>query len=91
MNNDKKCNNVGKTFAEDCDCPNCQSGNDSCSSPCPLVKLIEIWERIAASWMQISRDRADDAPDVANRAQARAAIYQDCAEDLKANKDISDT
>ena len=50
-----------------------------------LIKLAEQWEDLAASWIQVARDRNDDAPDIANRAQARAAIYMDCAEDLKAN------
>ena len=50
-----------------------------------LIMLAEQWEDLAASWIQVARDRNDDAPDIANRAQARAAIYLDCAEDLKAN------
>ena len=51
---------------------------------------IEKWERIAASWMQVARDRSDDAPDIANRARIRAAAYQDCAEDLKATIKLAD-
>ena len=58
------------------------------AATCSLIVLAEKWERLAASWMQVARDRNDDAPDIANRAQARAAIYQDCAEDLRANKQI---
>ena len=58
---------------------------DCSPASCSLIALAEKWERLAASWMQVALDRNDDAPDIANRAQARAAIYQDCAEDLKAN------
>ena len=41
MNNDEKCNNVGKPSAEDCDCSNCQSGNGSSASSCSGWFLIE--------------------------------------------------
>ena len=73
-------------------CPNCYHPAlecfrvDSRPAACSLVKLAEKWERLAASWLEVARDRSDDTPDLANRAQARAAIYQDCAEDLKASK-----
>jgi len=48
--------------------------------PCHLV---EKWENLAASWLQVAREI--NAPDISTRARARAVIYQDCAEDLKAN------
>jgi len=51
--------------------------------------LVEKWETLAASWLQVARDRMNDAPDISTRARARAAIYQDCAEELKLNvKDL---
>ena len=46
------------------------------------AQLVRNWNELAASWMQVARDRSDDAPDIADRAQSRAAAYQDCAEDL---------
>lgn len=71
-------------------CPNCYHPAlecrrvDSRPAACSLVKLAEKWERLAESWLEVARDRS--APiRCANRAQTRAAIYQDCAEDLKAN------
>ena len=67
-------------------CPECGTKlKGSGASAGSLIALTEKWERLAASWMQVARERNDDAPDIANRAQARAAIYQDCTEDLKAN------
>ena len=65
-----------------------QPKEGSGASSSSLIALAEKWERLAASWMQVARDRNDDDPNMANRAQARAAIYQDCAEDLKANAEV---
>jgi len=48
-----------------------------------LLALADRWERISKSWKQVERDRCDDAPDIADRAQARAAAYLDCAEELR--------
>lgn len=50
-----------------------------------LLALADRWERISKSWKQVESDRAGDAPDIAGRAQARAAAYLDCAEELRAN------
>ena len=49
-----------------------------------LDVLIEKWEACAKSWMKLADERSED-PDLADRAAARAAIYQDCANDLKEN------
>ena len=50
--------------------------------------LVEKWETLAASWLQVAREI--DAPDIRDRARARAAIYQDCAEELKLKTQITD-
>jgi hypothetical protein len=47
MDTHEKCNNVGKLSAEDCNCLNCQSGNDSrsyaCSRPSDAWLPDEYW------------------------------------------------
>ena len=48
-----------------------------------LLALADRWERFSKSWKQVERDRANDAPDIAGRAQARASAYLDCAEELR--------
>jgi len=48
-------------------------------------QLVEKWEQLATSWLQVAHDRSVDAPDVASKARAYAVVYQDCADDLKAN------
>jgi len=58
--------------------------NDQISTKKPMGNnLVEKWETLAASWLQVAREI--DAPDIRDRARARAAIYQDCAEELKTN------
>lgn len=52
-----------------------------------LDVLIEKWEACAKSWMKLADERSED-PDLADRASARAAIYQDCANDLKENAEV---
>jgi len=49
-----------------------------------LNSLIKKWEACAKSWMKLAEERSED-PDLADRAAARAAIYQDCANELKEN------
>ena len=66
-------------------CPIPPSVNSHCSdSHGSLDALIEKWEACAKSWMKVADERDED-PDLADRAAARAAIYQDCANDLKEN------
>ena len=48
-----------------------------------LFSLADRWERISKSWKQVASDRAEDAPDIADRAQVRATAYLDCAEELR--------
>lgn len=55
-----------------------------------LLALSDRWERISQSWKGVARDRAEDAPDVAERADIRAAVYMDCAEELKLRANIED-
>ena len=84
----KDCNRKFQTCETHCKCGGLlEPVWSSSDAPCSLTSLIERWERISKAWMQVARDRNDDAPDVANRAQARAAIYQDCAEELKENEE----
>ena len=64
---------------------NLPDGSDFVTTLDAHDKLIEKWEAMAKSWMQIAIDRNDDAPDMANRAQARAEVYQDCVVELKAS------
>ena len=60
-----------------------EAANSHCSdSHGSLDALIEKWESCAKSWMKLADERSED-PDLADRAAARAAIYQDCANDLK--------
>ena len=67
-------------------CMSCVDDEEGFPAPtCSLASLIEKWERVSKAWMAVARDRIDDAPDMASRAQARAAVYQDCAEELKEN------
>ena len=65
--------------------PDTPIANSHCAAP--NCSLIDKWESLARSWMRLADQMAND-PDLADRAAVRAAIYQDCADDLKANSKI---